>query len=131
MKEAGITPSKRKFKVEDHVDDCGSDLSGLGSDVLSMAVDLLIPSKTSEEAHYLNSTLVPIISQGLPVWWLKGSGTDKPGPQPPMIHRTGSLDELSSVLAELGPGVDVTELCGGAGRASTICLRRSEERWKL
>ena len=43
-KEAGLEPvvRKKKFVVEDHFDDCGQDLSGLGKEVQAMVVDYLI-----------------------------------------------------------------------------------------
>ena len=33
-KEQGIEPRRKKFHIEDHFDDCGTDLSGLGSDLV-------------------------------------------------------------------------------------------------
>ena len=42
MKEAGLEPRKKKFKMEDHHDDCGNDLSGLGSEIIQYAADYVI-----------------------------------------------------------------------------------------
>ena len=41
-KLAGGAAKKKKFIIEDHYDDCGTDLSGLGADICFLAADVLI-----------------------------------------------------------------------------------------
>jgi hypothetical protein len=56
-KAAGLDPvvKKKQFKVEEHFDDCGQDLSGLGPDIEKLAADYLIEdaSDISDEDLFL------------------------------------------------------------------------------
>ena len=36
----------------------------------------------------------------------------------------GNLEQLTALLAEAGPGLDMCELCGGEARATTVAVRR-------
>ena len=36
----------------------------------------------------------------------------------------GNLEQLTTLLAEAGPGLDMCELCGGEARATTVAVRR-------
>ena len=39
MKEAGVEPKRKQFKIEAHFDDCGDDLAGLGKDFAILGAD--------------------------------------------------------------------------------------------
>ena len=41
-KEAGIAKRTRKFVIEEHYDDCGTDLSGLGADIKALTLEYLV-----------------------------------------------------------------------------------------
>ena len=47
-KEAGIAKRTRKFVIEEHYDDCGTDLSGLGADIKALTLEYLVL-----EPHFL------------------------------------------------------------------------------
>ena len=42
----------------------------------------------------------------------------------------GNLEQLTTLLAEAGPGLDMCELCGGEARATTVAVRRRLETGK-
>ena len=82
-KEAGIAAPKRKFDIEDHVDDCGTDLSGLGEDIALLAADLIV-ERLAEHDDDQDDPAHPLVD-GLAIWWLWGSEAD---------HRTSNLSLL-------------------------------------
>ena len=43
---------------------------------------------------------------------------------PQRVHSAKDLDEASTVLATVGPGVDICELSGGEARTTTVAVRR-------
>ena len=110
LKEKGITLEvrRKKFHVEEHYDDCGTDLSGLGDHVALLADDDLGWSSSSEdeETRHFN----------LPWNWLcgwVGSATRYP-----------TLNESFAALDQKPAGLDIVELCGGEARSSYIAIRR-------
>ena len=101
MKEAGQEPKRKRFNIEQHFDDCGSDLSGLGSEVAYLSADYVIADRSElEELHSGRPRSMSEIystyseeqmqsfhreSTSLALWFLKGSGgsttdfnTDRP-----------------------------------------------------
>ena len=123
-KQAGLSPVKRKFTVEEHFDDCGTDLSGLGPDVEVYAVDIFLDEDSGSEPE-LDLCHV----QGLAVWGLRGSEGQGPDcwATQPSAHFLSGPHELVCILlsgrADLY-GDDIVELCGGAARVSSVCVRR-------
>ena len=121
-KAAGIEPVKKNKFVEDHSDDCGTDISGLGPDALNQYEEYHIelveqesePDSADELAFNLN------------IIGMRGTEWDNtlPFDGEAMAHRVGYAYQLVQVLFGMGKGVDVVELCGGAGRVSKICVRR-------
>jgi hypothetical protein len=82
-KAAGQSPRTRRKKVEDHHDDCGTDLSGLGISESALADEMLLAvAKESEES--LDNERAPFV----PMWWLRGSTAafPAPGPQTPQAR---------------------------------------------
>ena len=66
-KELCIEPWKKKKKViEDHNDDCGNDLSGLGPEVVLNARDIQLADYETSEADILDDDL----DGGLSTYWL-------------------------------------------------------------
>ena len=49
LKEAGDKPEKRRAEIENHADDYGNDLLGLGQDILLLACDVLIAELEPED----------------------------------------------------------------------------------
>jgi hypothetical protein len=67
MKELGLEPNKRKKVVEDHHDDCGADISGLGpADDQDLLLSVIADELDSDEPDEL-------LVRGLNTFWLKGS----------------------------------------------------------
>ena len=113
---------KRKVKViEDHFDDCGTDLSGLEPTNISEDVlfELELPEAIESDEEEDNWTT------GLTTFWMLGSdkvsGLSKTRPRQLTLANIASFFEHIKILPA---GVDVVELCGGEGRVSTIAVRR-------
>ena len=88
------TRGTRKQFVEDHHDDCGCDLSGLGDDV-----------ELETTSMFLN---------GLPLF-TQHSAT---------AQIFDNLDDAIAYMARKPPGLDIVELCGGEARCTQIAMRR-------
>ena len=71
MKEAGLEPRKKKFKVEDHHDDCGNDLSGLGTEIIQYAADYVIDTKFDVVNEEIAENTYAETSY-LALWFLRG-----------------------------------------------------------
>ena len=119
-KLAGGTATKRKFVIEDHFDDCGTDLSGLGPDIVFFAADIFV------ELPACDSGLSDTFANSLAVWWLRGSEWQSEGVErhPPHTRLTHSIHEMMVMLAATPAGDDVVELRGGASRNAVICFHR-------
>ena len=46
-----------------------------------------------------------------------------PGP-PQRVHNVKDMIEAATVLATVGPGIDICEFCGGEARTSAVAIRR-------
>ena len=80
-KEQGIEPRRKRFHIEDHFDDCGTDLSGLGPDLIlhshfcpnfvscSSPESSITPSGSDSDDYSANE---------LPYFMLRGSDASKP-----------------------------------------------------
>ena len=88
------TKGTRKQFVEDHHDDCGCDLSGLGDDV-----------ELETTSMFLN---------GLPLFTQHSANA----------HIFDDLDDAIAYMAHKPPGLDIVELCGGEARCTQIAMRR-------
>lgn len=135
MKEAGIEPKRKKFHIEAHYDDCGSDLSGLGPGWVHLIADytvgvyLELPMEVgtlgnSYDPELLMSTHKYTTSFSL--WFLHGSEVTASdiATSRPNLRTCQSLGEFVFVSNQHSERDDLVELCGGAARVSTICARR-------
>ena len=94
--EGKHNPKKRKFVIEDHHDDCGNDLSGLGPHV--MEEDNLAP-------------------QDLALFLMTDYANSR-------VRQVESLEHaLIQANADSSP-LDVIEICGGEARCTTVAIRR-------
>ena len=124
-KLAGGTAIKRKFVVEDHFDDCGTDLSGLGPDIALFAADVIVDTLPVEAAP-------DSFAHDLSVWWLRGSEYEELDSEqrPPHARITNSAHEMVEILAAMPLGDDIVELAGGQNR----CLHprpASFSKWRI
>ena len=115
LKAAGKTPQKKRIHVEDHFDDCGADLTGLapylGHDTH--------PTMFSLQPEAINFT------HGLDMFWLLGSSVSADlYPQCQHTYIAANMHDVLHVLRSLDSKVDLVEVCGGAARTSTICIRK-------
>ena len=102
--------------MEDHWDDLGDDLSGLGPDVtlLSHDWDPAVCDTTDESEQSAEEFLGSLQWAGL-------SDTTETTNR----IEVSSMDEALALLASVGPGIDVMELCGGDdSRVIRIGIRR-------
>jgi len=120
-KAAGIDVVKKKQQIEDHHDDCGNDLTGLGPDISLLASDISI-----EYDDYNDDYDGCYLVQNLALWWLHGSYWEADlGPQHCATIICSNFHITLQYLASKGIGIDIIELCGGAARTSTVCIRRN------
>ena len=110
-KEKGIEVKKRTKVVEDHHDDCGDNLLGLGDDVSELLM-----------YYSFENDYEPLV-QGLCHHWFKGSDWTA-GEFSTKATTMNSMKDMICYLNELGEGVDLVELCGGEARTSVIAIRR-------
>jgi len=115
LKAAGLKPKKKKVPVEEHYDDLGDDLSGLGADVEMHAqtyhVDLYEPDTSSDEEFV----------SGMTTWYFLGRPKKTLSQHQ---HSVADMDQLLVLLSRQGEGMDVCELCGGEGRTTQVAVRR-------
>ena len=109
---------KRKVPVEDHVDDCGNDLSGLGVDISTLLCESLPTCSFTgiTDADYDSDET---FLDTCPMFLFTGASCILPehGLQLP-------LHAFVQFMGKLPPGIDLIELCGGEGRTTTLALRR-------
>ena len=108
-KEKGIEVKKKLKIVEEHYDDCGTNLLGLGDVVMT----LLYQIEDDNEEPFVD---------GLCIDWFQGSDFDET-PRPTM-HTMESMYHMMQKLDELDDGIDMVELCGGEGRPCILAVRR-------
>ena len=120
-REAGIAKRTRKFVIEEHYDDCGTDLSGLGADIKALTLEYLVL-----EPYFLTcDDPGTSLADGLETCWFQG--TDADGSNLVRVPSTAwfaTIPEAGIALMFSGPGDDVVEICGGEARVTTICIRR-------
>ena len=105
--------------MEDHYDDLGDNLSGLGGDLEYHMADVAIaPHEEDDSTDRIDEECI----QGMLTWWFRGEVSLPQCPPDTMI--AGNLEQLMTLLAEAGPGLDMCELCGGEARATTVAVRR-------
>ena len=56
------------------------------------------------------------------MWW--GFSNDERQEFPPNVYRAPTLDAALELLSQNGDGLDICEMCGGAGRTLKIAIRR-------
>ena len=118
-KKAGHKSRKLPKVVEDHYDDLGDDLSGLGSDLAYLSKDVV------REAFDIDSdydTDDEQFVQGLSIWYLKGSCPIEFLPEGAL--RFPLLENLLQFLATAGDGLDFCEICGGSAQTSQVAVWR-------
>ena len=84
MKENGEKPVKRKFHVEFGDDDCGDDLSGLGSDITLLGFDCAYYDNTNELLSCWEPE--PEAETALPLAQVGGSSGSGSGAPPPGVR---------------------------------------------
>lgn len=146
-KEKGLEPNKRKIEVEEHDDDCGLDLSGLGSDIQKLATScwidtfdfpgddempMFLYSRVAETERYEIEEIRAYHGQAtsLALHFLRGSEADQQDLQwyhpRENLKVATNMQEFAHVLlnTRMTDRDDICELCGGAARVSVICTRR-------
>lgn len=108
-KKAGHKPRKVPKIVEDHNDDLGDDLSGLGIDLSYLSADVALDSYSSDSDY---DTGDEQFAHGLSIWYLKGSGTIEALPEGAM--RFPLLDNLLQFLATAGAALTFAKSAVGA-----------------
>ena len=115
-KARGEKPKTRIKEIEEHYDDCGTDLTGLKVLPSDLADEMLVEHVLDSGSDDDDSTL--------PIWWLRGSSAAPPTPSSHSVYHATSLDEFIHMMDNEGSSLDIVEICGGAGRTSTISGRR-------
>ena len=142
-KAAGIEFKRRIQHVEEHYDDCGQDLSGLGKEVAEDAADYLVDNQTARNSQFvLHAEITEETHDAsdlrehyeeasqLALHFLKGSAAtnDDWSEQRPTLRTVSCIEEFLHVLTQRdyndGERDDVVEICGGSTRISIICARR-------
>ena len=118
-KKAGHKAVKKVKVVEDHNDDLGDDLSGLGAD-LSMFTDGTYPG-IEAPASSDNESEEELV-EGLLLWTINGPSHYKQSSDHVITAHT--FEQALQYLETAGPGYDICELCGGAARTSQVAIRR-------
>ena len=104
--KAGHVPTARKQIVEDHHDDCGTDLSGI------IPYLLQLPDLGDYDFDFDDSDDFMDV---FPIWWFSGM-VHQPSPGAQTTTFTSFVDfltYLTSIGYDSVYGVDVVEVCGG------------------
>jgi hypothetical protein len=115
-KEKGIEVKKKVKIVENHHDDCGTDLSGLGTE----EIDTLLSYEANYDSDEDNVS-------GMNTHWFKGSDweNDFCTAFAPGITEACDVYHMMETLETMDEGtLDMVEICGGVARTSTIAVRR-------
>ena len=102
--------------MEDHYDDLGEDLSGLGKENQIFLTDLIFEDTEYEPVDEADNFIAGIITQfplGNPYY---DNNTE--------TIRTNDLKLSFQLLLQSGIGLDLCEICGGQARTSTVAIRR-------
>ena len=138
----------RKQCVEEHYDDCGTCLAGLGADVVVLAADYMI-EVVSESSDEENNMLSQPFMDNLATCLFQNTGIDQctaanedrypvssatamtvhadtteTVQHASHVQRASDIFSLTQALYDMPPGIDMIELCGGKGRTSRVCVRR-------
>ena len=120
-KDGHIAKKKTKF-VQDHHDDIGEDLSGLGPDVKLYLQDFDI-----ETTSYHLDEADPVL-EGLQLWFPLGcpeyNPIDTVLTQSSLERTFQFLLQPESGSIDFSESFDLCELCGGVGRPSQLAIRR-------
>ena len=119
LKEQGKFQKRKPRVVEDHYDDLGDDLSGLGDDIAYLKADYLpeVQAPDSEESTDEEFT------GDLATQFFFGDPTARPISTDTV--RMSSMTEACTFLNNLEKGLDLCELCGGdEARTSQVAIRR-------
>jgi len=121
-KASGLTVQKRQKVIENHFDDCGTDISGLGpaddTDYCVIEPAMLEQDSDDEFASYFTQSIEQHWFKDSE--WNKISSMENEFPTAQHIH----VFMLMSYLETVHPGVDIVELCGGEGRVSYLAIKR-------
>ena len=142
LRDAGGEPKRKRFTIEQHFDDCGADLSGLGADYAQLCADYIVmDDSTPGQLHHgdpqnmkeiyavhpadqLQGAHVECTS--LALWFLKGSEStptdfdaNRPG-----LRTCSCLEEFVFIGMQHDMRDDLVEFCGGEARVSAVCARR-------
>ena len=115
-KEKGIEVKKKVKVVENHHDDCGTDLSGLGPEDTQVLLSHECEYDSDEENL-----------KGINMYWCKGSDweDDFVTPFAPGIQEACDVYHMMDILSDMDEGtLDLVEICGGMARTSTLAVRR-------
>ena len=108
-KEKGIEVKKKLKVVEDHHDDCGTNLAGLGDPEVLFNI------------RQLQSDEEPLV-KGLCEHWLRGSSWCDSRFN--STNQEMKFEEMFAYLDTIPDGLDLVEICGDEGRTSTMAIRR-------
>ena len=142
-KAADIDVKRSKIPVEEHYDDCGQDLSGLGSEVTRDASDYLITTTPADYSPFHTQLPRPHDesfcvydlmnyydeASALAQYFFKGcEATDVDWlPRRANLRSSTCLQEFIYFLRQADSSSfardDLVELCRGAARVSVICAR--------
>ena len=115
LKASGHVPVKRKKKVEEHYDDIGDDLSGLGDVPM---IEALAMDTVAEPPPTLppGARLAEAATSGLTTWWFTEHIS-------PLAFQASSFEEFAAVSRTAGHGLVMCELCGGEARTTRVASR--------
>ena len=122
-KAAGYEVKKKAFDVQNHFDDCGKSLDGIGIKTFHLKdMELELPGPTDDEDEDIKEQCVPrhmYLGSEFEAEEVADLNLST------NVHRCGSVHELFHTLATAAPGDDVVEFCGGHARTPFILVRRN------
>ena len=131
-KKAGHVSKAKPKAVQDHCDDLGDDLSGLGGDLQFHLADVITEhfkdyddDHNNTDGYGDNYVHDETFVDGLQTWWFHGMDGPKGLPKvADWVYLASNMETAMQYLASLGPGLDLCEFCGGEARTTTIAIRR-------
>ena len=103
LKEKGLAPKKKKIYTEAGDDDCGEDITGLGSDAILLMHDVYPEDYESSDGDSDLFLSIPVT---------------------PTNRDTTVLSAVATLCWGDNNEADLLELCGGEGRISTVAFQR-------
>ena len=128
-------PREKKKVVEQHFDDCGEDLSSLRLPAQSFLNEATSSSEGEEDEHF--ESLVWQQMNAFVLWSMQGSETAGPPDLHPRSFLAVDWEEAEALLtseSHASYGVEIVEICGGAGVTSYMCMKRrlrAGHNWEL